>query len=375
MKSISTGCFAGCAKVSSLEIPENNTKISSQAFSGCSGLTGKITLHSKLTSVGSNAFDNCTNINEVELLTDSTICTYGSQVFRYCDNLDTLTFGDTFTLIPYGMFVGCNKLKKVVLPESIDTIQANAFMDCQGLDRFATHAAYIGDSAFLNCSNLDKVLLTNKNLNLNVDFPGSYIFDKCSKLNSAGPLVGVINIDATYEYDINFAWDTEIPAYAFNRGYYDGTQGFLSKTDNSLNEVVLPTTLETIGKSAFSNSYFNKINLMNTKLKTIGELAFDGSSLSTLEIPQSVTDIKPRAFAVCNFLSSAIIRALSSETKVTSPENAWFIGCTTGLDLRIPAAINTSVSNVETAYGEYWDAQNSAGTKSFGWNSINENNN
>jgi hypothetical protein len=66
---------------------------------------------------------------------------------------------------------------------------------------------------------------------------------------------------------------------------------------------------------------------------------------------------------------------LSSETKVTSPENAWFIGCTTGLDLRIPAAINTSVSNVETAYGKYWDAQNSAGTKSFGWSSINENNN
>jgi hypothetical protein len=78
-------------------------------------------------------------------------------------------------------------------------------MDCQRLTRFATHAAYIGDSAFLNCSKLDKVLLTNKNLNLNVDFPGSYIFDKCSKLNSAGPLVGITNIDADYDYDINFA--------------------------------------------------------------------------------------------------------------------------------------------------------------------------
>ena len=85
------------------------------------------------------------------------------------------------------MFADC-QLERLELPKSIRIINANAFMDCHKLEYVSTDAQYIGDSAFLNCSNLDKVVLTNENLNIDFDYPGSYIFDKCSKLNSAGPL-------------------------------------------------------------------------------------------------------------------------------------------------------------------------------------------
>ena len=140
-----------------------------------------------------------------------------------------------------------------------------------------------------------------------------------------------------------------------------------STTDNSLNEVKLPLTLKHIGKAAFSNSFFSSI-ILPASLETIGELAFQGSRLTKIEIPQSVTDIQAKAFTTCNFLTKAIIRALSSETKVISAENAWFYSCTEGLSIKIPESVNISEQEVFNAYGDFWDYRTSSDR--FGWSTI-----
>jgi hypothetical protein len=371
MTSISGGCFAGCKNLTSLNIPSNITKISSQAFEGCNGLT-TVTLTSHLTEVGSTAFAHCQNLSSINLLTTES-CTYGTEVFKNCSALTTINFGPAFTTISNNMFADCSSLQSLDLPDTVKTIGSSAFIGCHGLKKVSTKAKYIGNYAFKYCSQLEKITLLNNRLNLDLDqgiLPGVEIFDRCSKLNSAGPIDWKLGAGNNPNYDIEFAWTDAIPAYAFSRGFYSGIPGIENSTKgNSLNEVTLPAGLITIGTSAFRNGFFASIELPKT-LKTIGELAFDGGRLSTIEIPQSVISIGAKAFANCNFLSEAIIRALSSDPKVESADNAWFFNCTEGLTIKIPSSVNISEQNVYNAYGDYWNYRTSGAT--FGWSAIDE---
>jgi hypothetical protein len=66
----------------------------------------------------------------------------------------------------------------------------------------------------------------------------------------------------------------------------------------------------------------SKINLPES-LNVIGEQAFDScQTLSSVVIPVSVYDIKPKAFAGCTGLTKVNLKARSSETKITIPDNS-----------------------------------------------------
>lgn len=368
MESISASCFAGCQLLTELNIPTNITELRSQAFNGCHGIT-TLTVPSHLKALGTGAFQNCAALHTVHIQVDSNSCDVGSDLFRNCENLRTVTFGPKFTSIASHMFAGCSNLTELNLPQTVTEIQHYAFMDCGGLQKVTTNAGYIGNSAFLNCAQLSTVVLTNNRLNLDLDpakTPGDYIFDKCPKLNSAGP-IGETTQDGSAA-DIQFAWTTEIPKYAFRRGYYsDASTGFMSSTKTSLNEVILPQGLTTIGAAAFGNGYFKAITLPETLL-TIGELAFYGCSLQTIVIPKDVNSIGARTFANCSFLTKATIKALSSNPTVDTALNAWFFDCPEELQLIIPASVNTSRQNVFEAYGECWHYRNATGD-TFDWTS------
>ena len=359
MESIAASCFAGCQNLTQISIPKNIVEIKNEAFGGCNGIT-TLTLPSHLTKVENYAFQNCKALKTVNIQLNNNICSVGRSLFGGCDGLQEITFGENFNTISTAMFEKCAGLTNIELPSTIQTIESAAFQECSALKRIVTSAKYIGLKAFQSCGVLEKVILTNNQLNLDTAEPGDYIFDKCPKLNSAGPI--------GFDTDIEFAWTTAIPSYIFRRGYYDGVQdAFASRTENSLNEVILPLGLETIGSFAFGNGYFKTITLPET-LTTIGDFAFDGCALQTLTIPQNVTSIGARAFTTCNFLVKATIKALSSSPTVDVVSNAWFFSCPKELQLYIPASVNTSIENVWTAYGRYWNARNSTAT--FDWSSI-----
>lgn len=366
MESISASCFAGCQLLTELNIPENITDVRSQAFNGCNGLT-TLTVPAHIKSLGSGAFQNCASLHTVTLNVDSASCDVGSDLFRNCEKLKTVNFNPKFTCIASHMFSGCSGLEELDLPDTITEIQYFAFMDCASLQKITTNASYIGYSAFINCPQLSSVVLKNSRLNLDLApevTPGDYIFDKCPKLNSAGP-IGETMQDGSIP-DIQFAWDKEIPKYAFRRGYYStASTGFMSTTKTSLNEVKLPVGLEVIGPHAFGYGYFKEIILPET-LTTIGELAFDGCLLTTIEIPVTVTSIGAKAFTNC-YLTRAIINAKSSNPTVDVASNAWFLGCPSNLQLVIPADVNISRQNVFDAYGEYWHYRDDTTGATFDW--------
>lgn len=358
MQSVSSSCFANCKNLKEVVIPDNITIINSQAFSGSALET--LSLHSDLKFLGTHAFASCENLGTVELLFTSS-CLVEDNIFYDCTNLSSISFSNTLDTIYEYMFRQCSSIKVLKLPKNILKIKTGAFESCHGLEYIETTANYIGDYAFYNCSNLSKIKLLNKDLNLDIANPGKFIFDKCSKLNTAGPLNSRSSDGA--EVDIEFTWSNKLPKYAFSRNYYY-TDTFRTSKDNSLNEVVLPMELEEIGDYALVNAVISKIELYDS-LKIIGEHAFEGSWLQSVIIPNSVEDIKANAFASCQFLTKIGIKASRSNTLVDTAQNAWFFNCTPDQVLiKIPSSLpllsdsEPLESAAKRLYGGYWNAYN-----------------
>ena len=78
---ISSDAFSGCFGLTSVIIPNSVTSIGEYAFSGCSGLTA-ITIPNSVTSIGQYAFYGCSSLSSVNI--GNGITNIGSYAFRGC---------------------------------------------------------------------------------------------------------------------------------------------------------------------------------------------------------------------------------------------------------------------------------------------------
>ncbi|MBR2903314.1 MAG: leucine-rich repeat domain-containing protein, partial [Clostridia bacterium] len=60
----------------------------------------------------------------------TSICSYA---FAYCDNLTSVTIGDSVTSIGYSAFYDCDRLKSIIIPDSVTRIGDWAFSWCDSL--------------------------------------------------------------------------------------------------------------------------------------------------------------------------------------------------------------------------------------------------
>lgn len=340
MTSVSVGCYANCKELESIEIPESIITIGDQAFSACRNAKGTIKVPANIQKIGHNAFANCDNITSFEL-----ICNGNPELQTYiCYNNISLTeikISDHLTL-PSRMFAYCSGLEEININNNLAD---QVFSNCTGLKKVISGSKHFGQQAFSGCSTLETVILTNKELTFD-----SYVFDACPKLETFGPLADAKGNMENLKYDFNYAWDTSIPAYAFQRSWNANSR-------KNVKEVTLPAGLLYIGTLAFNNATaLSKINLPES-LNVIGEQAFDScQTLSSVVIPVSVYDIKPKAFAGCTGLTKVNLKARSSETKITIPDNSWFINSNPDMALYVPADIYTDPDSLIDRYGEHWNA-------------------
>ena len=103
----------------------------------------------------------------------------------------------------------------------------------------------------------------------------------------------------------------------------------------NLKTVTLPDSITEIGKSAFLGcSALREISLPK-RLTKISETAFaECSSLQTINIPDSVTEIEPGAFVECYGLQE-----VSLPKRLTKIGNGTFIGCRSLQTIKIPNSV------------------------------------
>ena len=85
LKTIGSNAFYGCTGLTgSLTIPDSVTSIESQAFVNCTGLTGSLTIPDSVTFIGSSAFYGCTGLSGSLTIPDS-VTFIGNYAFQGCE--------------------------------------------------------------------------------------------------------------------------------------------------------------------------------------------------------------------------------------------------------------------------------------------------
>ena len=193
LKSIPDGAFRGTA-LKSVKLPVCTT-IGGEAFSDCSSLQS-VDLP-VCTTIGSSAFYGCSGLQSVDLPVCTTI---GSSAFYGCSGLQSVDLLACTTIDSYA-FSACSGLQTVDLPTCM-TISEGAFSNCSGLQSVVLSVCTtIGEGAFSGCSDLQSVDLPK------VESIGSsaFVSSGITKVSLPGTLknMGYRCFDTVTEYTFN----------------------------------------------------------------------------------------------------------------------------------------------------------------------------
>ena len=92
-----------------------------------------VVIKNGVTSIGSCAFYNTTELTSVTFENGSDLTNIGHAAFGMCRKLTSITIPSSVTTIGANAFAVCEKLTSITIPSSVTTIGANAFKWCSGL--------------------------------------------------------------------------------------------------------------------------------------------------------------------------------------------------------------------------------------------------
>ena len=282
--SISDFLFYDCRKMTMDYLPSGITRIGNTAFGFCESIT-LTALPEGLTSIGDGAFEKCDSMKISEFPTG--VVNIGSCAFAYCEGLEAdvvlsglesigySAFSDSgiksldlsgcseLTKLGFSTCLYCDKLEKVVLPESITTIGEMSFSGCTALKvvDFSGGDAIerIGYNTFSGCKSLTSVELPR----------GLKIIEYGAFCDS-----GLTEIDFSGCKNL-----VEIEQYAFR--------------SCPLTDITFSNSIEIIGDEVFRWTKLNELDLSAcTSLANIGNFAFaDCLNLTKLTIPDTLKSL------------------------------------------------------------------------------------
>ena len=129
------------SSITTITIPNNVKSIGKEAFSR-SGLRS-ITIPNSVTSIGSSAFEWCGSLKSVAINNR----VISDNAFYSCKALETVTIGDSVTIIGEEAFHYCRNLASITIPYNITTIGELAFASCDSLKSVIWNAKQCADFA------------------------------------------------------------------------------------------------------------------------------------------------------------------------------------------------------------------------------------
>lgn len=181
---LSATAFDGCVRLKDINLSNATiTAIPDQIFSGMRGLISA-TVPKTVTSIGTEAFYACKNLEMINGLSDCDITKIGEKAFYNCWSLKEADLSrSSFTVLPASAFKGDTALLSVKMPESLNEIGNEAFYGCSAmkkLDLNNTRLTTIGNSALSDMTSLMYI-----NLPDTVNSVGAKAFDLNLRLDSS----------------------------------------------------------------------------------------------------------------------------------------------------------------------------------------------
>ena len=328
--SFHSSALQNCSSLKSLTIGENITSIPSDLFKDCSALQ---TLTIKKTSILSNLSISFTQsaLNAELCIISGGLRYYhhgawnasgnyfsvgdGSRGYGYDavtrdgDELAVLekVCNIPVTTIADNAFYGTASDCSISIPKSITTISSLSFV-ANKLKSFSVASGNAKYKAY------DDVLFDKEDYQTLISFP-------TQKSNTYSIPIGVVTIGAE----------------AFNNHV-------------NLTSVTIPSTVKTIGQSAFQYAGKNttlSVTFNEGQLTTIERSAFQESGVTAISLPSGVTTISPSAFYNC-----ASLQSVTLPSSLTSIGDAAFAQCKNLATLNFPSTLGSNLTIGANAFYE-----------------------
>lgn len=335
VEDLEANAFADCDKLLSVEFATNGVldRIGKSTFSGCTNLTN-ITIPAGVTKIDDNAFYGCTALTKVVFAENGSLIRIGNNAFENCVSLSELALPDTLSNIGVSAFGGCSALQNISIPESVGIIAAGLFENCINLMTVEIPAGVnaIGNSAFEGCKKLTELTLPS-----GITVISDSTFKGCSALSEISLPEG-INTIGKYAFDSSALEQIFIPDsvisiddYAFNKC-------------KKLNRVVFGDhiRLKEISVKTFGDCYALESVVIPDTVTTLQRGAFSNSGLTAIFIPASVEVVAESAFNNCRSLHKVTI---AQNSRLQNVEKDAFNNCIALTEINIPATLTTIGSN------------------------------
>ena len=404
--------FRYCRSLESITIPENTVNLGKGAFWGCESLS-EVELRTKATALPDSFFFSCSSLADITI--PAAVSSLGSDCFsdtalesfkvdprntffKAVDGILYTADGTGIVMVPAAKNIG-----DFVVPNTVTSINDKLFEDNQTITSLTfeggrTEYISVGRMAFADCSNLSKVVFTEK-----ISYIDEEAFYYCTSLNIVELASDMTEDMFGYDcfYNCNILEIKNLSSMELEQGDYkcegltdnvlriytegesalsrvgdftlmniDG-QVYLISYTGSETDVVVPEGVNVIYSYAFGEDvevesvtlastvkeimdgafYYSNVKTVvaNEGLENIGYYAFYYSDLQSINLPSTLVEIEEQAFYGCDL--SGIIAIPASVTTIGSQA---FRG-TGALTFLVSAPSKPDGWNTKWARKDYYD--------------------
>lgn len=341
-RTIGSRACKNCSSLHDAIFPETVYKISSCAFCNTclksiyiprsveiiepGAFSGKSKLKSIVVDADNPIYDSRNNCNAIiETATNKLVCgcaetvitdtveIIGERAFCHCDELQSIVIPENVTIIEKSAFTYCTSLKQVIIPDSVKVIKNNAFSYCSQLTTvvLGKNVVSIERFAFCDCEALNEIIIKSSDIAIE-----PYAFSQCHSLEMIDIAEGVIKVEVSSDsFSLPIKGIKMSPSLNINisSSLTEISYDFFRRLNVRLQSIDVHT-----GNKVFASIDGVLYNHDHTELIKMPAR----NSMSAIEIPETVTNIRNGAFIGCELLKKIWI----PENVVSIGENA-FGGC------------------------------------------------
>lgn len=330
------------AKVTVNSAEYNVTALGDNAFEGSTVLS-KVTFEDGLYNIGNNAFKDCTALNDVDFTKINTLSVIGDfafsntalvnvklpkvsyicqQAFSYCTQLESILLptNSEFKEVAYRLFIGCIKLKGIVIPNNVQAVGTQAFMDCTALESatLSTNNAYnsLNYQLFCNCTSLKAIVVPS-----NIVIIENEVFMNCTSLKDVTLNDGLSAVGGRAFYNTasieSITVPTTLSALGWQAFYGSGVKKLTFGATSALNFINYNGNYEATEVFAecrrlesvdWANCTFTNSGFTRIPWKTF----YNCNSLKSIVVPSQIVSVASECFNGCTSLTSADLAQVQS---------------------------------------------------------------
>ncbi len=305
VKCIGSFAFTYCEILESVVIPDCVETVEDHAFMGCDALK-KVIVGDGVKLIGGHSFLNCDALTELSL--GSALEEIEMEAFADCDSLETVTLPASLKIMGFGVFSGCSSLKAFAVDENNTVYSSDAqgvlfdkekteLLQCPeaflGAYEVPNTVIYIADYAFAWCEGLTDLTIAESVIDIGYDaFYGTGCYYEQSNWEDGGLYIS--NYLIAIENGFIDYMDIKEGTRAIATAVFEGS---------TITAVNIPDTVKHINLKAFSFTNLKSVTLPNGLERIECGLFNYATDLQSVYIPESVTSIGPRAFVGCHSLT------------------------------------------------------------------------